>query len=200
MQTELVQTGRVKGGAVRQMLLWLEKEFDEARLSNLRRALEGHGHEDLNADLPAFGILSSRWYSASLFRAFCDELIRKLTRQEAQRLAKTAGNAALERSLGMFHRMLLRRIASPELHRRFAQRLWNAHFDTGRVDVELPAPGRSIVRYRQWTSHHRFMCDMCTASDIVIYGAMGLRDVEVKQLSCIDDGDDDCAHLVTWRI
>jgi hypothetical protein len=123
-----------------------------------------------------------------------------MSRPQVQQLARLAGNTALERSLGMFHRMLLRRIASPELHRKFAQRLWSAHFDTGRVDVELPAEGRAIVRYSEWTSHHRFICDMCTASDLVIYGAMGLRDVEVRQLRCIDDGDADCAHLVTWKI
>jgi len=198
MSTER-EGGKIKGGAVRQMLLWLEQELDDTRLERLRVALDGHD-EDLNADLPAFGILSSRWYPGTLFHAFCEGLIAGLNRDEVEELARTAGNTALERSLGKFHRILLRRIASPELHRKFAQRLWSAHFDTGTVDVELPAPGQAIVRYTHWTSHHRFFCDMCTASDLVIYGAMGLKNVEVSQLRCIDDGDDDCAHRVTWKI
>jgi len=190
--------GKIKGGAVRQMLIWLEQELDAKRSERLRDALDGQD-EDLNGDLPAFGILSSRWYPGTLFHAFCDELIAGMKRHEVQDLARTAGNTALERSLGMFHRILLRRIASPDLHRKFAQRLWSAHFDTGKVDVELPTQGQAIVRYSEWTSHHRFICDMCTASDLVIYGAMGLKNVEVSQLRCIDDGDADCAHRVSWQ-
>jgi hypothetical protein len=61
--------GKIKGGAVRQMLLWLEQELDDARSARLRTALDGQD-EDLNADLPAFGILSSRWYPGTFFHAF----------------------------------------------------------------------------------------------------------------------------------
>lgn len=190
-------SGRIKGAAVREMLLWLEEHLEPERVGRLALMLTERD-ESANPDLPALGILSSRWYPAPLLHDFCDELIEGLTRDQARRLAYDGGVQALERSFTRFHRMLLRRIASPKLHRTMAQRLWRSHFDTGEVVVDLPAPRRSIVRYSQWTSHHRFICDMCTASDRIIYGAMGLKNVRVRQLSCVDQGADECAHMVTW--
>ncbi len=39
---------------------------------------------------------------------------------------------------------------------------------------------------------------MSTASDIVIYEALGLKNVQCKQLSCVSQGGSDCSHSVTW--
>ena len=190
-------SGRIKGAAVRQILLWMQEHEPAERMQRLARSLETDG-ERIHRELPALGILSSRWYPASMFHGFCDEIVRDLGREGARRLAREGGTEALERSFTLVHRMLLRRVASPKLHRALAPRLWGAHFDTGRVEVELLEPGRSIVRYTDWTSHHPFICDLCTFSDLIIYGAMGLDGVEVAQLTCVDEGDADCAHSVTW--
>ena len=54
------------------------------------------------------------------------------------------------------------------------------------------------IIYTHWGGHYRFACDMCTASDLVIYGAMGLRGVQVSQVRCVSDGDVDCTHAVSW--
>ena len=54
------------------------------------------------------------------------------------------------------------------------------------------------IAYRKWRSHHPSLCRITTASDLVVFPLMGLRDVHVSQLSCIANGDGECAHLVEW--
>ena len=189
--------GRIKGAALRETVLWLEKELGPARVRDAAQAM-GSFRDAMSASLPALGVLSSQWYDGALVHGLFDAMFRGLTRAEISSLAYRATPVAVGASLGKFQRALLRRIASPALHRAFAQRLWDQHFDTGAVRVELPREGASIVRFSSWTTHHPFICDLCSASDIVIYEAMGLPNVRVRQLSCVDDKKSDCSHEVTW--
>jgi hypothetical protein len=188
--------GLIKGAAVRQMFIWLEEELGQARVMEIVDELD---HDDLlNTDLPAFGVLSSRWYDADLMHALCSSITRGLDREAARDLAYRGAQQALSVTFGGVQRALMKRIASPALHQLLCNRLWRFHFDSGTVSVDLPEPKTSVVSYIGWATHNSFICDFCTASDVIIYGAMGLEDVAVSQLRCIDEGAADCAHLITW--
>lgn len=191
-------SGNIKGAALREALVWLEGRLPASKMERLAEVGRAHGLE-CNRDLPAIGILSNRWYEASAIHALCDELVEGLSRTEARDLAYEASVGALEHSFNRFLRFVLKRMGSPQLHPRFAQRLWGWHFDTGTITVELIDPKKSIVRFgADWTSHHPFICDMSTASDKVIYGAIGLSNVQCKQLSCVSHGGSHCSHSVSW--
>ncbi len=190
-------SGNIKGAAIREALIWLEERLPASKLDRLAEVGRAQGIE-CHRDLPALGIHSSRWYPAAAMHAVCDELTAGLSRVEARDLAYAASVGALEHSFNRFLRFVLRRMGSPQLHPRFAQRLFGWHFDTGRIEVELVHGKKSIVRFSDWGSHHPFICDMSTASDKVIYGALGLANVECRQISCVAQGGADCSHSVTW--
>jgi hypothetical protein len=189
----------VKGAAVREMIVWLRGRLGAEQMRQAFASLPPALSESFDIDQESFGILPHAWYPAEATNAFMAALTQGMPRSVAQKLAYEGSQAALTVTLSGVHRAVLRMIGSPELHARLASTLWNVHFSTGRVHVERVGKTQVHVIYSDWHGHGRFACDMCTASDLVIYGAMGLRDVGVHQLRCVDDGAADCAHAVTWR-
>ena len=148
---------------------------------------------------PTLGILAATWYDAVVVQAFLDGLTVGMPPRERKRLAYAASQGAMSATLGGVHRALLRAAGTPDLHARFAQRLWDTYYSDGKVGVRRVGPTESRVAHVNWSAHHPFLCDVTAASDLVIYAAMGLRNVTVDQVSCVTNGDGDCAHVVRWR-
>ncbi len=190
--------GRIKGAAVREFAIWMRGRLGEARSREIVARLPPELRAVIDPNSEAFGILASAWYSGDATNALLDLAVEGLSRAETQRFAEEGVTAALNVTLRGVHRALLRLVMSPSLHRRFAQRLWDAHFDGGRVVVTELSPTSAEVAYFDWPAHHPVLCEMCTASDLVIYGAMGLKDVRSVGTACVDLGDDRCAHVVSW--
>jgi hypothetical protein len=183
---------------MREFVIWMRRELGPARSRAVVEGMPADFRSGLDPDADAFGLLASAWYSGEFTASFLESCVRGMGRAEMQRFAHAGSVAALNVTLRGVHRALLRMVMSPDLHRRFAQRLWDGHFDGGRV-VVTPAGGRCVeVAYWDWPAHHRVLCEMCTASDLVIYGAMGLADVTSVTTACVSEGDARCAHLVRW--
>lgn len=191
--------GRIKGAAFREALLWMRGELGPERLRDAFAAVPAQHATLFDARSETFGVLASAWYPAAAVHPMLDALLSGTSRDAQRQLAYDASRAALSVTLRGVHRAIMRVVGSPELHRRFAQRLWNTHFDGGVAVVEDHGDGAARVVYTHWPAHHRFLCWMCTASDLVIYEAMGCREVSVDQDGCVDTGDGACAHFVRWR-
>lgn len=191
-------TGRIKGAAFREFVAWLAREFGQAELDRIVARIPERERRVFAAGQPSLGVLAGGWYDAAAVHAFLDALASGRDRRELDRLCTEGARAALESTLTGVHRAVLRVVGSPELHARFAQRLWNTHYEDGEVVSERVGGAAQRIAYRQWRSHHGLLCRVTTASDLVVFPLMGLSNVRVSQLSCIDRGGDTCAHLVEW--
>ncbi len=191
-------SGRIKGAAFREFIGWLRGELGGDALDALVARMPPAHAKALQPGHPHLGVLAATWYDAPMLHSFLDELARGRTRAEQARLATEGSRAALSATLGGIHRALLRVVGSPELHARFAQKLWETYYDSGRVTSERVARTQQKITYRAWRAHHPFLCAVTTASDLVIFAAMGLGDVRVAQLSCVSEGGEACAHSVEW--
>jgi len=190
--------GRIKGAALREFAIWMRRELGPDVAREVVADLPEAYRAGIDVDSEAFGLLASAWYAGEFTYALMERVVRDMSRGEMQSFAHAGSVAALSVTLRGVHRALLRMVMSPDLHRRFAQRLWDAHFDGGRVVVTPVEPQCVEIAYWDWSAHHPMVCEMCTASDLVIYGAMGLRDVTSVTIACVSQGDERCAHLVRW--
>lgn len=183
---------------MREFTIWMRRELGPAAAKAIIADLAPELRAVIDSDSEAFGVLASAWYSGEFTSALMERATQGMSHDEMREFAHRGAIAALNVTLRGVHRALLRMVMSPDLHRRFAQRLWDAHFDGGRV-VVTPLDAHSVeVAYWEWPAHHRMLCEMCTASDLVIYGAMGLEDVTSVTTACVSDGAARCAHVVRW--
>lgn len=191
-------SGRIKGAAFREYMGWLRARIGDAELVRVVGRMPKEHASIFTLGHPQLGVLSGSWYEGASVHAFLDELSRGRSDDEVARLARDGAVAALEATLTGVHKALLRVVGSPELHARFSQRLWNTYYEEGLVRSVRVAPRRQRIAYGAWRSHHPFLCQLTTSSDLVVFSLMGLQDVRVAQDTCIDRGDPDCAHFVDW--
>jgi hypothetical protein len=187
---------RIKGAAFREFVRWLGEEG--VPLDALVASLPANRRSSFRTGDPYLGILAATWYDAADVHAFLEALARGRSPAEVDRLCREGSVAALHATLTGVHRAVLRVVGSPELHARFAQRLWSTYYEDGIATSVRVGPTRQRIAYRQWRSHHRLLCAITAVSDLVVFGQMGLRDVRVTFDTCVDRGDADCGHFVDW--
>lgn len=194
-----IAPGKIKGAGFREVVAWLRREKGGAPIDAALTRLEPGQARAFDATSPTLGILAATWYDGRVVQAFFDAYTQGSSPKETRSLAYAASRGAMSATFRGVHRALLRVAGSPELHARFAQRLWDTYYSDGRVRVQRVGPTESRVAHRDWSAHNPFLCDCTAASDLVIYPAMGLQDVTVEQVTCVHDGDVDCAHIVRWK-
>lgn len=194
MATPQKQQGRIKGAIVREFFSWYQTEVGEGTFAERFKGVGG----TLNAREKGCGVLASKWYNITDIHPYLDAMKRVHPGDELERVVRRGTHASLTKTLTTLHRALIRGVASPFLHARFAQVLWSAHYDTGRVRSERIGKTEQKISYRAWGAHHPVLCLMTSISDEVIFPMMGLRGVQVTQTACVARGESACTHHVTW--
>jgi hypothetical protein len=189
---------RIKGAAFREFIAWMGEHEGRDALTELVASMPSRHRAAFRPGEPALGVLASSWYDADAVHAFLDALARGRSKAEVEQLAREGAIAALARTMTGVHKAVLRVVGSPELHARFAQRLWSTYYEDGIVKSVRVGPSRQRISYEKWRSHHALLCQITTASDLVVFPQMGLRGVTVTQETCIERGDFDCGHFVDW--
>ncbi|HJK93783.1 MAG TPA: hypothetical protein RMH85_14555 [Polyangiaceae bacterium LLY-WYZ-15_(1-7)] len=190
--------GRIKGVALRELVAWYERDRGRAALLDALERVPPDLRARFDLEREALGVLAATWYEARLVHALLDAMVHGLDPEARRRLAYDGSVAAMRATLGGVHRAVLRIVGSPELHAKFGQRMWRTYFEDGIADSRRVDAHTHRLAFRQWHSHHPVLCDMVTASDLVVFPAMGLHGVTVEQLSCVDRGDSECAHFIRW--
>jgi hypothetical protein len=198
----VVLKGHVKGGVLRDFVLFCEQHDECARFERALRALAEAYPKDVAAGRSGGGFLSSRWYPAELVHVLVDEIIAGRSPAEQDELAQRAAKVIMSRTVGGVYKFLFSTFATPDLYARHAQRLWSLHYDSGSVQIDnRPREGSNSAahaRVARWNGHHPFVCKLNRAATIPIYEAMGCRDVRCDTIACVSNGDDDCEWLVRW--
>jgi hypothetical protein len=192
-------SGGVKGAAFREFCGWLRGELGGDALRPILERLPLEHRRVFDPQHPKLGILAATWYPGATLHAFLDSIAIDRSDAEMARIATDGARGALEATLTGVHRAVLRVVGSPDLHARFAQRLWDVYYEEGVVTSERSGPREQLIRYSKWESHHPTLCQITTASDLTVFSLMGLAGVSVSQVSCIRRGAADCAHVVRWQ-
>lgn len=191
---------RIKGIAVGAFISYLRKELGPDVVEEIVAAIGPEFRDRFDLAHPSLGFLAASWYEAPMVHALMDAMYERLSPRDADRLLRTGAQVALKSTLTGTHRAILRVVGSPSLHARFAQRLWRTYYDHGRVVSEVAAPDRQVISYYEWEAHHPMLCRFTTESDLVIFPAMGVKNVSVSQLACVSNGDEGCTHEVCWTL
>jgi hypothetical protein len=191
--------GRIKGVAFGEFLVWYSRRHGSGSVDQAVAAVELAFNEGLDAARPSFGVLASRWYPAELVHDLLDRLTRGCSPSDLDVMASEAADFIMGRTLKGVYKTIFKLFATPERYLRHADKLWNMHYDTGRLMASAPEPGVHRVMFADWSSHHPFICRMNMAASQPIYTAMGCHHVSYERLRCVSDGAADCENLVRWQ-
>lgn len=196
--TATASLGHIKGVAFREFAVWYGENVSENHVRAVVRALEAAHPDVFDSTRPGFGILSTRWYDARLVHAFLDRLVGPGGGDDIDRLAQSAANDIMGRTLSGVYRFLFSTFATPQLYARHANKLWSLHYDSGTTSIEPQRDGEAVALYRDWRGHHPLICKLNMSATVPIYGAMGCRNVRWVRTACVDQRDSMCAMRIHW--
>lgn len=194
----MTDLGNIKGVAFGEFLGWYATRYGRPSVEAAVRAVESRHPTGLSVAGGAFGVLSSQWYPAAVVHELVDRLTGERPTTELDEMARDAAGFIMGRTLRGVYRTMFTLFATPERYVRYVDKLWNTHYDSGKVVFHVPGPGVHHVTYVDWASHHRFICRMNMASALPIYDAMGCTNVRYERRRCVSDGAADCENVVRW--
>jgi hypothetical protein len=189
---------KVKGIALREFTSWFRRHRgDEALLARARK-LPPELLAMLDLHDAHLGILVSEWYPAELTHRLVDLAEEGLTAEERVAMLEGAAEQAVGHALRGVYRILFRALMTPERYARDGQKLFSRYYNTGIQEKVIENDCTHLTVVRDWTSHHPTLCEFLQYTGVVVYGAMGLRNVKSKRISCISKGAPVCSFRVTW--
>ncbi len=191
----LTTKGRIRGAALRELLVWFETQHTSETLDQVVEGIADTYPDAFQPGLPAFGVLSSKWYDAVAIHALLDLL---QTASRNPRFAEEGGHAVMSKTLSGVFRAMTRFLLTPERYVNHAHRLWGHYYDTGEFEIRMTGDSSTRTTIRQWNSHHPILCDMNIAAASVIYATIGCDDVKVTRVKCVGRGSGTCEYEVTW--
>jgi hypothetical protein len=192
--------GRIKGAAFKEFLLWYARTEGQARLDAHLAACPLELQDQLSAGQPGLSVLASRWYDAPHIHALLDEVARGRSQAELRQLATAGSQAVMDATLRGLYRVLFQWMASPDRYARYAGKLWDAYYDSGEFSVTPEDGGKGAISIvRNWSSHHRLICELNRGAAIAIYAAMGLAGVTCQRPACVAEGNAECRFITRWK-
>lgn len=191
--------GRVKGAALREFLRYLHGTLPDGELERRLQALDEETRSALDISKSRVGVLASSWYPASAIHTLLDQAFALDANVDYTRDIQAGAAAVMTATLHGIYKVLFRTMMSPARYAKHAQKLWSRYYDRGQVTKIEAGPTAQRTEIRDWTSHHRVLCDLNYAAARHIYEAMGCHDVEARRIACVSHGDDHCGFEITWR-
>lgn len=173
---------RFKGVIIKTLAPWLQRRFDRATLSRAIDATTDLG-VGLDLDKPGLGALAATWYDARVYQRMFDVLLADVPEAEHGALAEQAAEAVLAETIRGIYSGLFAIMATPSLYARYAQKMWDTHYDTGRVTVVDLETGADHAAF-DWAGHHPFACAVNRRSGASLYRRMGLARVRIASERC----------------
>lgn len=184
-----------KGVVLRELVPWLHLRFGEAAVGLAFASLPPDLQAGLDLSASNLGALPSAWYDARIYQHVLDALLAASPPTEHPELAREAGKTLVEQTFRGIYAKLFRLMATPPLYARYVQKIWDMHYDTGKVTIEHLTPSRALNRVEGWMGHHPFACAVNRQSGAIVYGLMGLKNVTILHERCAWPT---CEALYSW--
>ena len=88
---------------------------------------------------------------------------------------------------------------TPQLYARFATKVWQSYYDTGRFAVIISDEHTAESTVDDWVAHHPVICAMNGEAANAIYEAMGKHGVSTERPECVSRGDPRCRFVTVWE-
>jgi hypothetical protein len=191
--------GNVKGAAFREVIIWLEKHVGhDALLPGYERLLPQH-QEMLDPRAPAMGIVSSYWYPYVVAVELMQAAVDARPPEERNNLIRESVRYSMDRTFKGIYRMLFQLMVNPSRAARYIQRMWDLHYDNGKVTWVVIHQGEMRAEMRDWAGHTADGCEMLRQIEMYFLELMGCEGVDSVRTTCVARGEPSCASIVTWK-
>ena len=163
---------------------WMVRRFGKGPVAEAFASLPVELSRGLDPSLPAFGALPATWYDARIYQHVFDVLLAGRSELDQVSLARDAARTVLDQTLHGIYAKLFQLMASPSLYARYAQKMWDTHYDTGKITIAHRAPNVAAHQVSGWAGHHPFVCAINRQSGVVVYSKMGLENVRFESDRC----------------
>ncbi|MFO0550426.1 MAG: hypothetical protein U0271_18670 [Polyangiaceae bacterium] len=191
----------IKGGAIREFLLWYETRFGRAYVERMLKRLPRTEAQFIWPERQALGIVINDWYPSPVVHALLDAIFEDLDEPVADELIREAGGFVVRRLSRGLYQFLFRMVASPGLYAKHVQKAWSQLHNTGLRRIEL-SRNCADSTIEDWPGHHPRLCQITMETMRQVFEAMGCRDVRLERIACVSRGDDLCRaklHYVEGR-
>ncbi|MBN8611585.1 MAG: hypothetical protein J0L92_13415 [Deltaproteobacteria bacterium] len=190
--------GRIKGSAIRELVLWYEQHHDASLVRAVARAMPPELDAQLDPDAQGLGILANRWYDARVVHLLLDATVAKHPPSARDALIREGLRIAVKGAARGMYAFVITQLVSPELYARNIARLWSLLQDTGERRIELVGAHEAISITRDWRGHHPLACRVNQHMMATILELMGKTNVRFEKERCVSDGGADCRYRFSW--
>ncbi len=181
---------RVKGSAVTSRVRFIRERADDRTYRAIRDALPPQYRAHLET-----GVLPHAWVPFELFVALNVEADARLGAGDLS-LCRDMGRYGAKVNLPTLYRIFYRLGSLPFILRK-AARLWEVHYDSGRLDVETDE-GSAQLAIADFATPHRSHCLSVLGWAEAAGELSGVKLTEARELSCRTQGDAECRLLLRW--
>jgi hypothetical protein len=182
----------VKGSALASRLLWVRLGHGEAGLERLESAASPE-----LAPALVNGVAMARWYPFEQFVEL-NQVIDQLFGQGDLGLVKELGRFGADANLKTVYRLFYK-IGTVRWILGRAARLWNAHYDSGSLQLLDDRPGLGLMEIADFATPHRIHCLSVVGWAERSVEISGGQEARVDELECRAKGDARCLLRATWK-
>ena len=152
----------------------------------------------INPDIDHYGLLAGSWYPTALAVGLLEHVTWGLHPEQRAAMLRGGVEHAVGVTLTGVYRVLFNTLMTPERHAKYAQKIWDNYYNTGKVVGEIVGPGRAEQHVTEWTGHHLILCELSIWSLTTFHQHMGCKNVKVLRNACILSGHPECRFLINW--
>jgi hypothetical protein len=188
-------SSQVKGSAITARIKWVRDHHGEAGVRTVKEQLRPEHRTILEGR-----VLPHGWVPFELFVDLCETIDRLFGKGDLA-LVKDLGRFAARANLPTLYRIFYV-LGSPEFILSRASRLWDVHYDSGRLETQFGIKdGRrgGTLRIVDFATPHRVHCLSVLGWAEASVELSGGKGVEGVELGCRAKGDPKCEFQITWR-
>lgn len=189
---------KIKGSAIREMLLWHDERYGHAETVDLTVPVPPHLLSMLDTTQPALGVLAATWYPISVTHPMLDRVM-EVRGNEGRELANAVNRDVVPRMIRGVYRMIFKTVATPELYARHIHRLWRRLHTTGDRSMTIGEHAEALSVVENWPGHHPFLCWTTIYTMAYVFEAMGYPHWSVERIGCVSHGARRCETILRYK-
>lgn len=185
---------QVKGSAVTARLRFVRDLYGEPGVKHVKEALEPRHRAAIDRR-----VMPHDWVPFDLFVGLSTEVDRLYGKGDLE-LCREMGRFAAKVNLPTLYRIFYA-LGSPGFIIGRAVRVWDVHYDSGRISADVERVQRSeraLLTLRDFATPHRAHCLSVLGWAERSVELSGGRLVEASETTCRTRGDDACRFVVSW--
>ena len=183
----------IKGTALNDTIKGIKERYGDETYKNIVDQLEG----ETRTLFERSHILPSSWYSLDAFVEFLEMYLKVAVQGNEQELIKRS-EVLIKRQLSGIYKWFVK-LGSPEFLLNRISAVHRAYFQGVGVEVNLPSPGKAVVKYTGFAKQHRLIGLIIIGFYRKALEISGAKDVKAGFTTSIEDDKGYCELLLSWR-